>query len=376
MTTVLKDTDSFNYHPLSLGKVPDSSPRVRRMAPDSGNPKDSFFLFDEHFAAYRGVKLAGRAERLGKYYRRLNEDLNTKAVIGKLLSILSRTAGFDVRPRGTSTVVSHDRTGETLILGSDLELIAACRVNSDGAVENDLGYLDAFDAIAMQLQCDLVLMTVRPDGISYASMISLFHPNGWNAEWAIGKSFSEIHADVKNRAGELIVPNGESYVAGLTRMPGAVERVGAISWRTDTRLNRHPDTFGPEPAEVGNVKANDTWGFEPGGESDVFLRFERQTVTGVPEASSFLFSIHTLFNRLADDARYEGAVSALTNKADESYNFEAVAKDGARMARLILETRRLEGKSNGQYEGLKLDIPDIVGEPHGEPSGVPEAGPK
>jgi hypothetical protein len=360
MKTALKDTDTLNYNPLSQGKVPDSSPRVRRMPQDSGNPKDSFFLFDEHFAAYREVKLAGRAERIGKYYRRMNEDLNMKAVIDKLLSILAKTPGFEVLECKGDTRLFHSRTGDCLILDSQRNLLKSYKVSNvpgGGYIfdEPPVEYLDAFDAIAMQLQCDLVLMTVRPDGISYASMISLFFPNGWDAEWAIGKSFSEIHSDVKNRSGALIVPNGESYVAGLTRMPGYVERVGAISWRTDTRLNRHPDTFAKEPAEVeGNIKVPSPWDFELGGESDVFLRFERQTVTGVPEASSFLFSIHTIFNRLADDNRYEGAVSALTNKADESYHFEAVAKDGARMASLILETRRLEGKDLGPHKDLIL----------------------
>jgi hypothetical protein len=316
----MRDTDTLGYFPLQGGSVPPSSPRMRPIPEGSDEPRDQFFLFDEHFPAYRAAKDAGRDERVGKYYRRLAEDLDMRPVIAAIVGRLP-AALFKSGVRDGLLFIDCLPSMETVVLNAQTLELVDCTSHKHN-------YLDAFDALAMQLQCDLVLQTVRPDGSNYASHIHLFHPNGWSAEEFIGRSFAEIHSDVKKADGSLVIPGPDKMVQGLVQMTRTVERVGAISWRQSNALNRHPDTFGDGPV-VFDFEAN----------PNLFLRFERQTVVGVPETRSFLFSIHSLFIDLTDPRRIEQAVAALRNPHPDNYTRDRLKEDGDKFL-AFLESRR------------------------------------
>lgn len=316
----MRHTDTNDYNPLGEGKFPPSSAKIRPITTVSG-PRDHFFQFDEHYEAYRSAKIVARDERVGKFYRRLNEDVNLGPVLTFIVEMLLRDH--------SDKFVAHRHQDEIWVFNNitrdqftfDLRYPRELLFQSS----KDTVFLDPFDALAMQLQCDLVLVTARADGTDYASHIHLFHPNGWSAEGFIGKSFTEIHEDVKNSKGQLVLPNPSAMVQRIIKGGATFERVGALSFRHDAVLDRHPDKF-----------ATPYWGDTV---EDLFLRFERQTLKGIPEANSFLFSIHTVIRDLATPEGAAQALSAvkaqLAGETPDSYMREVVTAQGEKFLKFL-----------------------------------------
>ncbi len=98
----------------------------------------------------------------------------------------------------------------------------------------------------------------------------------------------------------------DRFVKGLTNLTDSYERVGAISLRCSEMPNRHPETWKGEDWD------NDT----------LLLRFERQTVTGLPETNSFIFTIRTYYSDLLSEE-----MLPLTIQAFENFNLNSYLGD-------------------------------------------------
>lgn len=317
----MRDNDTLDYFPLSGGIIPPSSPKTRRILDDPRKvpePKNRIFQIDEYYNEYIKSKLACRDENLDLYYQTLNTVDKTpiiKFLINRLLREYLNM--FEIEIQDKKIYLTNTQTFEVLVFDKDYALINAYFLNGE---KRD--YLDSFDALAMQVPEDLVIHTVQPkwvkdgmteddnkdDLVDFADTIHLCHANGWSADQDIGASFAEIHDFLPEK--NKFFPNPTKMIQGFINGMATFERIGAISFRTNTDLNVHP-----------NKPRNDK--FHPVKNPNLILRFERQTVTGFKDIDAMLFTIRTYFVDVnnKDSVKKANFINAL--EADTSHVYSA-----------------------------------------------------
>lgn len=262
-------SNDLDYYPLKKGLIP-STMGLSRL-PKYSDRRDNIFQFGDSFNSLRNNKIKERNERVSKYYQKIEDSPLEiiKFIIHHLLTEYPnhfKLQGLESGKKELSCLL----TGETICFGADYRL--------DSETGNKTNYLDLFDALAMQLTEDLVIHKID-EKKDYASQIHLFHPNGWSAEGAIGKSFDFIHQKVEGI--HSIVPNTQAMMMRILESENSFERVAAINFKTNKYFNRHPDW-----AEIYNTPFNLK-------NPELYIRLERQTVTGFPNSRAFLFTIRT-----------------------------------------------------------------------------------
>jgi len=273
----LGHSDPHNYFEQAIGDgtIKPSTPRMS-MIPSKKyeNPvKNKIFQIDpEYFHIYRNTKLKAREERLSKYYQRTESDNERviEFIVDKLVEEYPDL--FEYWYYEDNVWLPHHLrchlTGDNLMFDQNWKLTA------------HKVYIDSFDALAMQVPEDLVIHYSNSDR-DYAGYIHLCHANGWNAEWAIDKDFQWVHKEVENI--DKMIPRPKALVDGIIKSGRTTERVGAISFRTNTELNRHPDD---EPEDANKFNAENP---------ELYMRVERQTINPFPDEGCFLFTIKTYF---------------------------------------------------------------------------------
>lgn len=257
-----KFPEPIDYFP---GHKP-STPAFRPIPEGSSDPRDQIFQFDWNFHHHMANKRLCRAERLSKYYQKIEPiDL---------------------------TIIND------FIRDKVVESLGTCILYM-----NDPEYFDVFDALAMQVAEDLAVYDTKNQRVV---ALHLCHANGWSAEGNIGKSFEHIHEEVKNSKGQLIVPAPNKFVKKLMKLNSSIERVGAISFNKYADLNRHPDK-------------KELRSFDPTTPS-LFMRVERQTVTPFAETDQFLFTIKTHFYDCSDPKYIDSAIDIFTNPHPDLYS--------------------------------------------------------
>jgi hypothetical protein len=302
------DTDYLNYYPLSQGEVPVSSTKTTKFVHLEGD-KGKHFQFGNSVDSllHLSNKIDCREERISKYYQKTLSDEKIKLLARGLLGILRQQNGdiFEFSDNG----LKNPYTEEELIFDSSMNL-----------VKSKYEYLDAFDALACQVPEDIVLMTVDPstkeDKVTLAHLMS---PAEWSAEWAINKSFAQIHENVKKANGNLVISNPSMMVQGLVKLPEPMQRVGAVSWRSYRAINLHSENAKPEIWDWNNP------------DQKVFLRFERQTVTAWPEINSFMLTVRGYYNDLRTFDRIQAAIAALESPKPDINRKAFIAEHGQSM---------------------------------------------
>lgn len=271
-----RTTDHLDYFPLKEG-LPKMSIGLKKLPVPARDARERIFQIDASFPHYRAAKIEGRYERLSKYYQRREEP--PAALIGWMVERLAAENPVDYRLRsGRRLHVAP--TGETIAFTSEWGL-------DRERTQSPFVYEDAFDALAMNVAEDLVFMRQSADGETEARLIHLCVPNDWAAENAIGRNFEFIHRPVPGI--DTIIRRPVAMIQGIIRQAESFERVGAVGFRTEIRLNEHPDFSARVRARPFRADA-----------PQLFVRFERQTVTGFPDLGGFLFTIRTYVRELVD----------------------------------------------------------------------------
>ena len=208
------------YFPIESGRY-EVKPGLFKFGTDFGNGEADRKVFqtDDDFPRYHAAKMAGRQERLGKYY-----------------------CTQDYRPATVERVARFMDMGE-----SDL------------------------DALACKVQEDLAVIQ-RDAGRHWLAAIHLCFPNHWAAEEKIGKTFAAIHEPVAgiepiNRQAEKIVDTMIRATDGYVRFAWGVS--------TDDELNHHPGNprgrqFDRQnPRAFLRIERQTIWGF-PEVEASLF----------------------------------------------------------------------------------------------------------
>ena len=245
---------------------------LRTITPGS-NVQDKIFQIDTEWQRYRQAKLTARAERLDKYVcshllSLATESHATSFILNQLTHEYPEQ--FELTDLQNGVVLNCRFSGEKLQFDQSLRLI------------NNNKYQNALDALCCHVQEDIAIVE-QPKQKDFISYLHLCLPNHWSAEEKIGQSFIDAHLPVPEMG--KINQQAPKLIESLIHK-GSYER---FTWgiATDKRLNHHPVApDGIEQAEWEGRKFNPD-------KSELFLHIERQTTTGLPEVSAFIFTIRT-----------------------------------------------------------------------------------
>lgn len=299
------------YFPLARGRY-EISPGLRRLGTDFGQGQSDHhvFQFDDRFGAYRKVKLSGHREASARYYalHDFNPELMA-AVAGFIVTRLCQDSPdwFSCTQSRHGCRLECRLSGEVLRFDSDFVL----QETRGASVE----YRDVFDALAMQLQEDLAVIRIDEKGRDVVCALHLSFPNFWSATDKIGRDFVAIHEPVPGM--DAINRRAPQLVDAMIHKGPFVRFAWGIT--TDDRLNHHPEKGASLPA--GRT-------FDPERPA-LYLRVERQVMTGLPEHQAALFTIRTYLYEVADiirdPARRHALLSALRSMSPDTLTYKGLA---------------------------------------------------
>lgn len=280
MHTDLNDLPTARYFPFSSG-VYSTAAGLHRLTSDFGNGEvdHKIFQIDATWAHYRKNKEQCQAENLQKYVKAETLPENTRKkicayIVQQLLA--SYPALFHLKNQSENSSLSCQLSDETIVYDQNFQLLG------------NTPYHSLLDALAFQIQEDIAIW--QWDGKQdQMSFIHLCAPNHWAPADKIGKPFSIVHLPVvgMEKMRERYQPMLQSLIKG-----GKYVRF-AWGLSTDKRLNHHPEA--PPGWEKEAWKGRH---FDPENPS-LFVRTERQTLSGFPEANAVLFTIRTYFEEVS-----------------------------------------------------------------------------
>ena len=288
------------YFPPASGRY-EVSPGLSRFGREFGNGSADGVVFqvDADFPAYRAAKLATRRANLERHVVAAAAGLEDRVAARVVRFLIDRlaaehpaafasTATAAVGDGGEAATLTSALTGETLSFDPVGRLAGA-----SGPAAVDPPHVGALDALAMQVQEDLAVVTVAADGRPRLAAAHVCFPSGWDPAAMVGRDFAGLHAAVPgmeavNRRGDDFAHLMVGAAAGLVRFAWGL----AFDDRLDHHPARPPTTFDPRrPA--------------------VWLRVERQTVWGFPDVGAALFTIRTYLHPCADVCRDAAAKGRL-----------------------------------------------------------------
>jgi hypothetical protein len=264
------------YFPLNRGRY-EVKPGLMPLGTNLGNfqADAQVFQIDSNFTQYRQAKLLARKENLSSYYQTCNYTPTVAGAIARL--IIERLTSehpqhFYTQKAANNLLAFHSRlTGDILYLDANWQLQ---QVQSQ--VIPPLN--STFDALSVQVQEDLAVVSRNNEGTNWLSAIHLCYPNHWSVEEKIGRDFGTVHAPVAGM--EKINQRSHAIVHQMITQKPMVRFAWGLS--TDTQLNRHPRS--PVKGRIFDIE-----------HPQLYLRIERQVIWGLPEFESALFTIRTYF---------------------------------------------------------------------------------
>lgn len=307
------------YFPLDSGRY-EIKTGLHHLGTDFGHGivDSHVFQFDDRFPQYRAAKLAGRAERLSKYYV---EHRYGRTVAHAVADFLVRRLALE-HPQWfvlnalspAHTCLDCVLTGERLVFD---ETMALAETDARDPVPP---YASSLDALACQVPEDLAVITLA--GHHWLSALHLCCPNRWAAEGKIGGDFASIHRPVPGI--EKISARAQALVQAMVYGGPFVRFAWGLS--THAHLNRHPQP----PA--GRRQEREFSCRDP----RLWLRVERQVLWGLPKAGAALFIIRTY---LTDCREIKG---------------------NARQLRKLCSAVGSMGQDELAYKGLAASAPQIL----------------
>lgn len=308
--------NSPDYFPLENGRY-EVKPGLMPFGVDLGNGKvdQQVFQIDHSKAEFRQFKLLARNERLSKYYQTCDYPPLVASAIAQLIvdRLVQEHPHYFHYQKGTINL-HNQLTGETLIFDPQWQLQQV-----EGSSRVCPPYTSALDALAMQIQEDLAVVSRAADGSNWLSAIHVCYPNHWAAEEKIGKNFASVHQPVAGM--EKINQRGAMIVNTMIDRRPTLRFGWGLS--TDTRLNHHPE---PPP----DISDRQWYGRQFNlNNPRLYLRIERQVIWGLPEVNAALFVIRTYFRdcRLIkrDPVLQAKLIAAIASMTSDSLIYKGLA---------------------------------------------------
>lgn len=283
--TVLR-TPQAEFHPWATGTF-DARPGLHKLLADS---EPRHFLLDDRLERFlankREVRLSGALHH--HYLSAALHPALRRAAQETIAATLEREWPQVFAWESSTRVFFNRLLGWTARLEPSGEVAILRRESAPLAHLAQIEPVDALDFLAVNVPEDLAIW--RRDPASGAEWLALLHvcaPEHWDPRAKIGRPFAEVHQPVAD-----IAPTS----AASPRLARAAIEQGPFlrfAWGVarDEEPNRHPDVIPP------GLRSR------PLLPEQLFLRVERQTLLGLPEADAAIFTIRPYWYRLADVAR-------------------------------------------------------------------------
>jgi len=294
------------YFPLSNGQY-EVKPGLFSLQHDFGNfEQDGVkFQFDQQFSIYRENKLAARNEKLSQYFCTSNfPDTQQRYIAQYIIETLCNNYPdyFILSDNDKTFSLRCMLTNEVIVFSDYYELISCEHTN----------YINLLDAIIMQVQEDVAIIT-HDDQLS---CLHLMAPNFWSAEDKIGHSFNSIHQDVAGF--EQITKNSKSILQAMIHKGPFVRFAWGIC--SDDLLNHHPkltleSTSSNQQGRSFNIN-----------NPCLFLRVERQTISGLADIKCAMFTIRTYHYNIEELSKIEiqSVISAIASMTQEQLIYKGL----------------------------------------------------
>lgn len=285
--------------PFASG-VYDVKPGLRKFGIDLGNGEADgrVFQLDNQFGRYRQAKRDARGRRFDEHV--MSRDFSPQAQTAVARFIVHRLVGehperFRLMTEAGGATLACELTGNRLAFDDRWTL-----VGSTG------DHVDALDALACQVQEDMAVTHVD-GGSNRLAALHVCMPSHWSPRQKLGGSFAHVHAPVPGMAA--VIARQDEYVRQMVDAEqGMVRFVWGI--QAGDALNRHP--LEPSPAfEVERA----------------FVRVERQTIWGLPDAGVSLFTIRPYLIPVAE-VRADAAMAAALSQAVRGMSSATLAYKG------------------------------------------------
>ncbi|MFV1982631.1 MAG: heme-dependent oxidative N-demethylase subunit alpha family protein [Thiohalomonadales bacterium] len=289
------------YFPLVNGKY-EVKPGLFSLKQDFGNQDQDNYVFqiDQQFSHYRQNKLNAHNELLTKYFCSDNFSNSQQHVTRFLINTLcdEHPQFFTLSQKNNNLLFKCKLTNDDILLSNNFEILSF----------ESLNYTNLFDAVMMQVQEDIAIITED----DHISCLHLMAPNFWSAPGKIGKNFSTIHQEVAGI--ETIIKNSKAIINAMIYKGPYVRFAWGIC--SDNELNHHPDNQGTSLKNNKKIVYGRIFNPE---QPCLFLRVERQTITGLPEIKCAIFTIRTYLYNIQELDKIEiqsiiNAINSMTNK--------------------------------------------------------------
>lgn len=297
------DTDTFRLSPVLEGLIPPSSVAMKKIKNLPSERRGPFLIDGDErtLRHYRKNKVQCWKECRSKYYvNQVPEGANLNNIYNYLILSMVKQGVLEVKQDfefGNLSLTSK-LFYDGIVIDQDFKVLFHSDIEYNGVP-------DLFSWLAMQVPEDIVLFSDKVEAVH------LMSPFGWSAEWAIGKDFAEIHEEVLLANKQLVIKDPEKMAERMRKMNSPLERIGAISFRSNSELNCHPD----------NVK--ESWKFDKN--QQMFTRFERQFI--VPFGDFFLFTIKTIYSDCLSQENIESTIQAFQNIDKDAYSRDFILKN-------------------------------------------------
>ena len=317
---MLIDDLPAEYFPLESGLY-EVIPGLKKLGTDFGNgQKDQkVFQLDCDYEFYHINKKTCRSEDIKKYYHQFEFSREISQIICEFIAnqlVIEYPNCFQLKPdKNEGFIFESSLFSEALHFSKNYELSPKS------------SYLDAFDALACQVQEDLaVWRRVDPNkgpfgqkgANDYLCAVHLCAPNYWDPREKIGQNFQGVHAPVADN--DKIIRPAKSLVEGMIEKGPFVRFAWGVT--TDQRLNHHP------LAPKGKNKLKWQGRAFNSKKPELYLRIERQTITSFPKVSAALFTIRTYFkdcHKIRKDPELcDLLVSALKSMSEDAQKYKGL----------------------------------------------------
>nr|WP_262918988.1 DUF3445 domain-containing protein [Tunicatimonas sp. TK19036] len=279
----------------------------------NGASDQHIFQLDHQYAHFIENKAVCRREGIGKYYVRSQEFPDTlQAVTCYIAEKLAEEypSQFEL-----------ERSGDKYKLTNCLRN-CALRWTEEGRLLDHSIYTSVSDGLADQVPEDLAIWQVHGEK-DYLSTIHLCSPNHWAPADKVGRPFSFVHAPVAGM--DALRRRYQPMLRSLLQPKTWVRFAWGLG--TDTRLNHHPK---PPPG----ITSQEWMGrsFDP-NHPQLYVRVERQTLTGFPEVQAVLFTIRTYFEEVHQLPRPEiqALSGAVTSMSEDALRYKGLHEDKAQL---------------------------------------------
>ncbi|ANE43152.1 heme-dependent oxidative N-demethylase subunit alpha family protein [Deinococcus puniceus] len=312
------------YRPFLSGKYTVSAGLYRLgvqpvpfVGPDAAEALETHtFALDDTYPAFVASKAAAHARALHQY---AGEAGLTPALRWAALDFIARTLAAESEGCMTwdGQHFSNAALGWTAALdverGTVESLTKAAGPLSD--LIADIQPISALDFLALNAPEDLALLARHPaTGADFLAAVHVMSPQHWHPLDKLGRDFTFVHAPVAG-SGPLNATAPRLVDAVISRGPFVRFAWGVAM---SDRLDHHPAA--PPDADRAQATA-----FDP---DRAFVRVERQTLTGFPEAHGALFTIrpfiYPLRQAVADPAHARALAAAHRSMTPEQVEYKGL----------------------------------------------------